>query len=128
MGLTQTAFNLLPRVFPDQSICSWKVSCSRIQFLSGFQPIRYDCCLNSCICYTAQYKNLDHCPLCGTARLIDGKALKYFEYLPLIPRLCSMVANPRLAAAMRYRAEHQLNPNNITDIFDSQFYQELLAT
>ena len=102
--------------------------CSRVQFLSGFQPICYDCCLNSCICYTTQYKNVNNCPECGTARLKDGKVQKYFEYLPLIPRLCFMVANPQLAVAMRYRAEHWLNPNDITDIFDSKLYQELLAS
>jgi hypothetical protein len=128
MGLTERAFSALLSIFPDQCIPSWKVTCSRVQFLSGFQPVCYNCCPNSCICYTAQYENLENCPQCGTARLQDGKPQKYFEYLPLIPRLCSMVANPRLASVMRYQAKHQLNTKKISDIFDGRLYKELLTT
>lgn len=121
-GITNRAFDLLPHILSDRDFSSWKVTWSRIQYLSGIQPICYDCCLNSCICYTAQYENLDNCPSCGTTQVKDGKAQKYFEYLPLIPCLCSMMVNSRLAAAMCYRAEHQLDPNSITDIFNSQLY------
>ena len=128
MGLTERAFSALLTIFPDQHILSWKVMCSRVQFLSGFQPVCYDCCPNSCICYTAQYKSLENCPQCGTAQFQDGKPQKYFEYLPLIPCLCSMVVNQWIALAMRYRAEYQLNTNNISDIFNGGLYKELLRT
>ena len=102
MGLTERAFSALPTVFPDQCIPSWKVTCSHVQFLLGFQPVRYDCCPNSCICYTAQYENLENCPQCRTARFQDGKPQKYFEYLPFIPCLCSMVVNWQITLAMCY--------------------------
>ena len=101
-GLTERAFSALLLIFPDQHIQSWKIMCSHVQFLSGFQPVCYDWCLNSCMCYTAQYKNVNNCPECGTTQLKDGKVQKYFEYLPLIPHLCFMVANPQLAVAMCY--------------------------
>ena len=37
---------------------------NHIQYLSGFQPIQYDRCLNFCICYVGQYEALTECPMC----------------------------------------------------------------
>ena len=128
--LTQNVFKKLPIVFPHAGLESLKVTTRRIQQLSGFQPVRYDCCPNSCICYTGPYKDLEKCPKCGTSRLHpDGRPRKYFEYMPLIPRLRAMAANPSRARQMRYRAhEHRHDPQKMTDVFDSDHYRSLLQT
>ncbi|KIL55902.1 hypothetical protein M378DRAFT_182110 [Amanita muscaria Koide BX008] len=62
--LTDKAYNKLPYVFPSASCETLKRTEARVQYLSGFQPIRYDRCINTCICYTGpvaiQKANLKH--------------------------------------------------------------------
>jgi hypothetical protein len=51
-----------------------------------------------------------------------------FNYLPFIPRLVAMYANPTKAKEMQYRAfEHEHTPGKISDIFDSYIYRRLLG-
>ena len=111
-------------------MASLKTTLKRVQFLAGFQPERYDCCINSCICFTGPYVDLTTCPTCNTDRLKpNGEPGSYFQCIPLIPRLRAMVANRSLALAMRYRAfDHQFNPPTITDVFDGSHYHTLLNT
>lgn len=54
-----------------------------------------------------------------------------FTYLPLTPRLLSLVSHPEQARLMRYRAyEHPTNreADKMTDVFDASHYQNLLGT
>lgn len=128
--LTDKVFNKLRYVFPSAGLESLKVANRHIQLLSGFQPVRYDCCPNSCICYTGPYEDLTKCPKCRTNRFrSDGRAEKYFEYLPVIPRIRAMAANSSLAQQMRYRAhEYKYDSAKVTDIFDGAHYRSLLET
>jgi hypothetical protein len=71
--LTDKVFNKLHFAFPQSPIDSLKNTEKHVQFLSGFQPVRYHCCPFSCICYTGPYKSLNKCPKCNIDRYkVDG--------------------------------------------------------
>ncbi|KAF9009788.1 hypothetical protein BDZ89DRAFT_908645, partial [Hymenopellis radicata] len=99
----------------------------RAEFLSGFKPDIYHCCINSCCCFAGPNKDLDKCPHCKEARLgANGKPRKVFVYIPLIPRLLAYAKNIRVAEQMRYRAEHKpSSEDNVEDIFDALQYHRL---
>jgi Transposase family tnp2 len=105
------------------------MSKKRVRTLAGFEPVRYSCCINSCVCFVGPYENLTECPNCQEARFgANGQPRKYFDYLPIIPRLQAMSANAKHAKKMRYRAEHVHEPGVIKDVFDGLHYQSLLTT
>jgi len=131
--LTDEAFAKIPYAFPKEPVPTVKVCRSRLQALSGFRPVRYDCCINSCCCFAGDHRDRTNCPYCGQDRwVIDHrgrkKSRKVFNYLPFIPRLVAMQANPIKATEMRYRAfEHAPTPGKVTDVFDSHIYHRLLG-
>ena len=86
-GLTNDAYNSLCFVFPQAPLDTLKNMEKQIQFLSGFQAVRYHCCPSSCICYTGPYETLSTCPKCKADQYqSDGKTPQaYFQHLPLIP-------------------------------------------
>ena len=59
--------------------------------LAGIEPIQYDCCVNSHICYVGHYKCLDKCPECNEPRFSghnscgNPRPRRQFLYIPLIP-------------------------------------------
>ena len=87
-----------------------------------FEPVEFACCINSCICYTGLYADLDKCPNCKTSRLNEsGRARRMFLYIPLIPRLRALMSNRTYATQLQYRADKHAKsckPGTITDIFD----------
>lgn len=123
-----TTFARLPYAFPHSGVNSWTRIQSRVTQLSGFEPKRYDCCINSCCCFVGPHANCDTCPYCKTTRFdASGKPRQVFVYLPIIPRLKAYFANAEMARKMRYRAfEHQHDPATIQDVMDSDIYQDLL--
>ena len=127
--MTNNVFNKLRYIFPPAAIPSLRVTQSTIQWLFGFQLVRYNCCPNSCVCYTGHYAEYNQCPSCKTDQYqSDSSSKAYYKYLPLIPRLRAMVASPALACRMQYRAKHHHDPNKVTDIFDGAHYQSLKET
>ena len=125
----EAIFNKFPKAFPNGPHDSLKMTKKRVQSLSRFQPIQYSCCVNSCVCFVGPYKDLVKCPNpdCKEARYkADGKLRKYFDYLPLIPRLRAMSANIALVRKMTYRAKHIHKPGVIKDVFDGIHYRSLL--
>jgi len=131
--LTDKAFAKIPYAFPKEPIPTVKVCRARLQALSGFKPVRYDCCINSCCCFTGGHNDRTTCPYCGEDRYITDrrgkrKPRKVFNYLPFIPRLVFMQANPSKANEMRYRVfVHKHTRGKITDVFDSHIYRRLLG-
>ena len=131
--LTDEAFSKIPYAFPKEPIPTIKVCKARLQALSGFKPVRYDCCVNSCCCFAGEHKDRTSCPYCGQDRYIMDrkgrkKPRKVFNYLPFTPRLISMLANPNKAQEMQYRAfVHEHTPGKISDVFDSHIYRRLLG-
>ena len=128
-GITNATFNKFRFAFPQAPLDSIKSTEKRVQFLSGFQPVRYSCCPSSCVCYTGPYETLRQCPKCKADRYkADGTTpYSYFEYLPLIPRLRAMVANSTYAGKMQYRSNHVRDPTKSTDILDGTHYTSLLG-
>jgi hypothetical protein len=88
--------------------------------LARFEPVKFTCCINSCICYTSPYADLDECPNCKTSRLNEsGRARRMFSYMPLIPRLHALMSNCTYATQLQYRADEHAKtrtPGTITDI------------
>ena len=95
---------------------------SHVRALARFEPVEFACCINSCICYTALYADLDKCPNCKTSRLNEsGRARRMFLYMPLIPRLRALMSNRTYATRLQYRADEHAKsckPGTITDISD----------
>ncbi|KAH8978700.1 hypothetical protein EDB86DRAFT_2761443, partial [Lactarius hatsudake] len=101
---------------------------SRITFLAGFSAQIYDCCPNSCLCYTGPHSNATSCTYCGLSRYhADGMPRKKFKYIPLVPRLQAFCENTRVATAMQYRSQSEAEsvPGVIKDIFDGENYKTL---
>lgn len=130
--LPDYVFDQFQYTFPLEHLPSFKAARSRVNWLSGFHPIYYDCCINSCICYTGPYEKLTSClnRKCGASRYDSaGKPKRQFRYLPLIPRLRALMANKKQAESMRYRAfEHIHEDGKIKDVFDSTHYRNLCKT
>ncbi|KJA21844.1 hypothetical protein HYPSUDRAFT_109339, partial [Hypholoma sublateritium FD-334 SS-4] len=99
---------------------------SRVAFLAGFKPQHYDCCPNSCICYTGPREELQACPHCQEPRFRNnGNSRKHFTYIPIIPRLLASLQNADHAEKMLYRSQHIHKPEKVTDVFDGTLYREL---
>jgi Transposase family tnp2 len=127
--LSDRTFNRFAKAFPTSGHDTLKVTKRRVRSLAGFQPIRYSCCINSCICFVGPYENLTECPNCKEARYgPNEKPRKYYDYLPIIPRLKAQMANSAQAAKMRYRAEFVHEPGVVKDVFDGSHYRSLLDT
>ena len=107
---------------------------ARAKELTGIKPIRYDCCVNSCICYAGHYKPLDKCPECKEPRFSghdshgNPRPRRQFLYIPLIPRLLAFLQSVHMAELMQYRSSHVHVPGVFTDIFDGECYQQLCST
>ena len=120
-------FEKLPYAFPQANLSSWKRIQARITQLSGFQPERYDCCMNSCCCFVGPHSEHGTCLYCAEPRC-DGKgqARKSFIYLPIIPRLKAYLANPEMAELMEHRGkDYDLNLDTIKDVYDLEHYKSL---
>jgi hypothetical protein len=107
---------------------------ARAKELTGIEPVRYDCCINSCICYAGHYKPLDKCPDCKEPRFSgrdsrgNPRPRRQFLYIPLIPRLAAFLQSEHMAELMQYRSSHIHVPGVSTDIFDGENYQQLRGT
>ena len=120
--------------FVSEDIPSAYLLRARAKALAGIEPIRYDCCINSHICYAGHYKHLEKCPECDEPRFSGhdshGKPRprRQFLYIPLIPRLSAFLQSTHMAKLMEYRSTHTNVPGVFTDIFDGENYQQLRST
>jgi hypothetical protein len=129
--LTNKGFQDLPYAYPEVSGSrSWKATQERVGKISALHPKLYDCCVNSCVCYTGEYADLRQCPIrdCQEPRYdARNRPRRRFSYIPLKPRLRAFVANAQQAAKMLYRSEFQHAPAVVQDIFDGLLYRRLLG-
>ena len=89
----------------------------------------YDCCVNSCICFTGGLELLTTRPLCGEPRHDQRrKTRNRFRCIPIIPRLQSMFRDSHTAQMFLYRLQREVDPDRIEDVWDSMVLQELLNT
>lgn len=128
--LPDTTYQKLPYAWPQLGTLTtlFKLH-SRMTKLSGVKAWLYDCCINSCICYTGKYTNLDTCSFCDEPRFNrHGKPCRTFKYIPFLPQLCARLSNRDHAEELLYRMNFEHRAGNIRDIFDASHYQDLLKT
>ena len=113
-----------------------------VETLSRLTPVKYDCCVDSCVLYAGEFADLDSCPYCQRSRYktnYTGQTRKRvprqtFSYIPIIPRLQALFHNRKMVETLSYRAEYdkRFHPNGdyntIHDVFDSEHYRTLLKT
>jgi hypothetical protein len=128
-NITDSAFDDLRHLFPDANLGTFKTVRKRLAALAQFDPVLYDCCPNSCLCYVGPNANLLRCPYCEEDRYSARKQpRKRFNYIPITPRLQSLFLDATAIERMGYRAkfpEETQDPSTIQDIFDSQIYDFL---
>lgn len=120
--------------FLTEDLPSEHILRARAGALAGLEPVRYDCCINSHICYAGHYSHLDKCPQCNEPRFSGrdshGKPRprRQFLYIPLIPRLIAFFQTLHMAQLMQYRSTRTSTPGVSTDIFDGEHYRQLCST
>jgi hypothetical protein len=104
----------------------------RTEELSELVAETYDCCVKSCVAFTGPHARLKACPRCRKPRYrLNGKPLKTFRYIPLIPQLIAYFLNQELNRRMRYRSERYSEARGsrgeqVSDVFDGSHYLGLL--
>ena len=127
-NFTESAYEDIMKIFTTNNISLYKIK-KYLKKITGLEPIFYDMCENSCICYTGQYESYQNCPTCDSIRLDTiGKAKKAMPYLSIIDRLKIQFNNENRAKELLYRYEYITNKvdNDLDDIFDGKFYKELV--
>jgi hypothetical protein len=101
----------------------------RLAMLSGVIPKYYDCCIKSCVSYGGKYHHHKVCPVCGEARYVANstRPRRVFCYIPLIPRLQKLFANPKVSKNLLYRHNYT-RTGDIADVFDGEHYRNLCRT
>jgi hypothetical protein len=127
-NLSTQCFNDLRRTFPNSPVQSWAAAQTTLLKASGLVPVFYDCCKNSCCAYTGPHKDKKTCPYCKEAWFDrKGRARRRFLYIPLIPQLGALLADPGSAQRMLYRSEKFPHAEDkMKDIFDGSNYRSLL--
>lgn len=82
--------------------------------------------------FTDPFDDLDYCLYCEEDRYrrcsdpdAQPSARKYFQYVPLIPRLINMYRHPKMADLLAYRSARDPFAGLVRDIFDGQNYRKL---
>jgi hypothetical protein len=124
--MPRTAFDQMRHTFDHKlDISSEWVILRRLATLSGVKPQYYDCCINSCMAYTEDYRILDRCEHCNEPRYHQNKPRRRFAYLPLIPRLQGFFQSETMIENLSYRSNYRHQPDHIRDVFDSANYHRL---
>ncbi|KAF9472874.1 hypothetical protein BDN70DRAFT_777195, partial [Pholiota conissans] len=125
-NVSDKGWEKMRNTFHHHSLPSLKVTKSRLEFLAAYRPVRYDCCVGSCVCFVGPYADMTACPHCTQPRRNSkGRPRKSFVYSPLIPRLRAMFRNTTMANKLTYRSSYPFNENIIQDIFDGEHYRNL---
>ena len=136
-GVSRQMFSMMPEAlsgFISNDLPSAYLLRARARELAGIEPVRYDCCINSCICYAGHYSPLEKCPRCNEPRFSgcdshgNPRPRRQFLYIPLIPRLHAFLQTIHMANLMQYRSTRAYSPGVSSDIFDGEYYQQLRST
>ena len=125
--MSRTSFNQLRHAFAHKmTLHSEWVTLRRIEILSGIKPVKYDCCIKSCIAYTEKYKSSLRCPICKEPRFTNnGRPRWIYYYLPLIPCLQAFFQNVAMIEKLSYCDNYVPSNDEIRDVFDAQHYRTL---
>lgn len=127
--MPRRTFNQMRYTFgPFLDIDSEYIAMRRFAMLTEVGPVLYDCCINSCMCYTGKYKHDSSCRFCGEPRKHHGKPQRQFSYLPFIPRLQGWFQSRAKIETLLYRDKFEHTPGRKKDVFDCDHYQDLRHT
>jgi len=97
-GLTRRAYNGLRKFTENEmTLHSEHVADKILERTSELSFEVYDCCVQSCVCFTGEFEDATSCPICDEPRYdLRKKARNRFRYIPIIPRLQAMFMNPEM--------------------------------
>ncbi|WVZ24161.1 hypothetical protein V8G54_002705 [Vigna mungo] len=112
---------LLNEMLPDgNTLPTRNYDAKKILFPMDMEYKRIHACPNDCILYRKEFEFLTKCPKCGLSRYKsknnsegnghiekNGFALKVVWYLPIVPRLKRLFANPKDAENLRWHADER---------------------
>jgi len=105
-NLTALSFDEMSYTFSNAGMETLTKTRSHARYLSRFEPIKLECCVNSCVCFTGLHASLNECPRCKMSCLNkSGEARQTFSYMPLIPHLCAFMSNCAYATCLQYHAD-----------------------
>ena len=97
----------------------------KIQKIVPLFPTLIDTCIDSCVAFTANYEELQCCPLCHKKKYDgNGKAVNVTFFFSVKERLKIQYANKERAKELRYRSEYikgKENLDSLADIFDGKY-------
>jgi len=127
-GLTRVAFNGLRKFTRDRmNLDSEYVADKTLARSSELAFQIYDCCVQSCICFTGEFEDVMICPICEEPRYDQRKkARNRFRYIPIIPRLQAMFKDPNIIDLLLHRVRRESDPNIIEDVLDGGVIWRLL--
>ena len=104
----------------------------------GMEIERIHACPNDCMLYRNEYSDLHNCITCGTSRYKkkndteesnntrkNAPPAKVLWYLPIVPRLKLLFANPKDAKLMRWHAEERKIDGKIRHVADSPQWRNI---
>ncbi|KAG1747877.1 uncharacterized protein EDB91DRAFT_1007411, partial [Suillus paluster] len=98
----------------------------RFEGLTTITPMKTDCCINSCIAYTARYSHSDLCDFCGERHFdAQGEPRRQFSYIPLVPQLQGLFAQEDTVEKLLYHHQYDHSPSTVNNVFDGEIYRSL---
>jgi len=105
-NLTALSFDEMSYTFSNAGMETLAKTQSHAWYLSCFKPVKLECCINSCVCFTGLHASLNECLRCKTSHLNEsGEARRTFSYMPLVPRLRAFMSNRAYTTHLQYRAD-----------------------
>src|SRR5260221_1560210 len=111
--MSTPTYNLLKKHFiPELSMSSIFILQARISKLSHVTEVSYNCCLNTCCCFTRTYAGLNSCPFCKhTWYNSEGHSYKKYKYLPIEPHIKSLYLTDHYAKVSWYTSSAHPQPS-----------------
>ncbi|KIO21909.1 hypothetical protein M407DRAFT_49569, partial [Tulasnella calospora MUT 4182] len=79
--------------FSNLKLPSLKTVHHKMHDLCGIEPVLYDCCKNSCMCFAGPYTTLTSCLYCHTNRFKpNGQPSNQFHYISLTSQIEALYA------------------------------------
>jgi hypothetical protein len=132
-NFSEVAFNEILKELEIPGVTLYKLR-QLLKNLIPLDPTLIDCCINSCVAFTSELANEDHCPVCEEPRYKPDKTpRKCTAYWSLINSLRVQYKDKTRAETLRYRhsytstREYNLG-DQIGDVFDGSRYKTLVSS
>lgn len=66
-------FRAIRRNVPEFDALTMDQTIRELTSYTGYAHIRYDCCIDTCICFVAEFSHYESCPVCEKPRWINEK-------------------------------------------------------